>query len=226
MQRQIKIAAERSNRAAAEVKLVVVSKTHPPDVIRQAIAAGVSDLGENRIQEAEEKIGEVGRTAARWHLIGHLQSNKARRAVALFDLIHSLDSVDLARRLERTCAEEGRTTLPVLIQLNLAGETSKSGIGITELPQLVSATASCPHLRLAGLMTVPPFFDDPEKVRPLFRRLRELRDELKSRGTFAGGPGELSMGMTHDFPVAIEEGATIVRIGTAIFGERQPQPSS
>jgi pyridoxal phosphate enzyme (YggS family) len=202
------------------VKLVVVSKTHPPDIIRQAIAAGVSDLGENRIQEAEEKIAAVGRTAARWHLIGHLQSNKARRAVMLFDLIHSLDSAELARRLDRMCGEAGRPDLPVLIQMNLAGESSKSGIDTKELPTLVEAIASCSHLRLTGLMTVPPFFADTEQVRPLFRRLRELRDDLNSQGVFAAGPGELSMGMTNDFPVAIEEGATIVRIGTAIFGER------
>lgn len=218
---QIAAAAERGNRAAADVQLVVVSKTHPPDIVRLALAAGVTDLGENRIQEAEEKITAVGRSAARWHLIGHLQSNKARRAVMLFDLIHSIDSAELARRLDRMCEDEGRKELPVLIQLNLAGEATKSGIHPKELPKLVEAIASCPHLRLTGLMTVPPFFGDSEQVRPAFRRLRGLRDELKSQKVFASGPGELSMGMTHDFPVAIEEGATIVRIGTAIFGERQ-----
>jgi pyridoxal phosphate enzyme (YggS family) len=220
---QIAAAARRSNRAPEDVKLVVVSKTHPPDIISLAIAAGVSDLGENRIQEAEDKIAVVGRNAARWHLIGHLQSNKARRAVSLFDLIHSVDSAELARRLERMCVDEDREQLPVLVQLNLAGEASKSGISSGELPRLAEVIASCSHLRLTGLMTVPPFLAETEKVRPIFRRLRELRDELKSQGMFAG-PGELSMGMTHDFPVAIEEGATIVRIGTAIFGERIRRP--
>jgi len=217
---QIAAAAARSNRAVEDVKLVVVSKTQPPDIVRLAIAAGVTDLGENRIQEAEEKITTVGRSAARWHLIGHLQSNKARRAVMLFDLIHSVDSAELARRLERMCVDEGRKDLPVLVQLNLAGEATKSGIHPQELPKLVETIASCSQLHLTGLMTVPPFFADNEQVRPIFRRLRELRDELKSQSVFASGPGELSMGMTHDFTVAIEEGATIVRIGTAIFGER------
>jgi len=141
--------------------------------------------------------------------------------VTLFDVIHSLDSVALARRLENMCVEEGREKLPVLIQLNLAGEATKSGIDKEKLPELVETVAGCSHLSLIGLMSVPPFFEDAEKVRPLFRRLRELRDELNTQGDFAEGRGELSMGMTHDFPVAIEEGATIVRIGTAIFGERQ-----
>jgi pyridoxal phosphate enzyme (YggS family) len=217
---QIAAAAARSNRAPEEVTLVVVSKTHPPDMVRDAIAAGVTDLGENRIQEADEKIAAVGRTVARWHLIGHLQSNKARRAVTLFDLIHSLDSAELAQRLDRMCEKEGRAELPVLIQLNLAGEETKSGIAVRELPKIVEAVTAGKHLRLRGLMTVPPFFAESEMARPLFRRLRELRDELKAQGVFAAGPGELSMGMTHDFPVAIEEGATLVRIGTAIFGER------
>ena len=218
---RIDAAARRSNRSPEAVKLLAVSKSHPADIIQRAIEAGVSDLGENRVQEAEEKITEVGRSSARWHLIGHLQSNKARRAVTLFDVIHSLDSVALARRLESMCVEEGRKQLPVLIQLNLAGEATKSGIDKEELPELVETVAGYSHLSLIGLMTVPPFFEDTEKVRPLFRQLRELRDQLNLQGVFARGKGELSMGMTHDFPVAIEEGATIVRIGTAIFGERQ-----
>src|SRR5438132_7414572 len=141
---QIEAAAQRSNRSPEEVKLLAVSKSHPADIIRRAIEAGVSDLGENRVQEAEEKIPEVGRSSARWHLIGHLQSNKARRAVTLFDVIHSLDSVALARRLESMCVEEGREKLPVLIQLNLAGEATKSGIDKEELPELVETVAGCP----------------------------------------------------------------------------------
>ena len=217
---RIEAAARRCNRSPEEVKLLAVSKSHPVDIIRRAIEAGVSDLGENRVQEAEEKITEVGRGVARWHLIGHLQSNKARRAVTLFDVIHSLDSIALARRLESMCAEEGREKLPVLIQLNLAGEATKSGVDKKELPEVIETVTGCSHLSLTGLMTVPPFFADNEKVRPLFQELRELRDQLNLQGVFAGGSGELSMGMTHDFPIAIEEGATIVRIGTAIFGER------
>ena len=217
---RIDAAAQRCKRDSAEVKLLVVSKSHSAETIKCAIEAGVTDLGENRVQEADEKISKVGRTAARWHLIGHLQSNKARRAVGLFDVIHSLDSVELAQRLDRMCAEEGREQLPVLIQMNLAKEASKSGIDKQELTELVETVTRCSHLSLAGLMTVPPFYDDTERVRPVFRALRELRDELNSQKVFTAGPGELSMGMTNDFPVAIEEGATIVRIGTAIFGER------
>ena len=218
--RRIEASARGAGRDPAEVKLIAVSKTQPPDVIRQAIEAGVTDLGENRVQEADAKITELGRSAVRWHLIGHLQANKARRAVALFDVIHSLDSVALARRLNRLCAELERDDLPVLIQVDLGGEETKSGVSEEDLPDLIVAVAECEQLRLIGLMTLPPFFDDVELVRPYFRRLRELRDALQARGTFTAGPGELSMGMSHDYGVAIEEGATMVRVGTAIFGER------
>lgn len=218
---RISQSAIRSGRDAEDVTLVAVSKTHPPEVISRAVRAGVTDLGENRVQEAEGKIQELGRTLARWHLIGHLQSNKARRAVSLFDLIHSLDSMELAQRLNRFCVEERRDLLPVMIQVDLGGEETKSGASEDELPELVDAVTSCEHLRLAGLMTLPPFFEDVELVRPFFRRLRELRDRLKARGAFNEERGELSMGMSHDFQIAIEEGATIVRVGTAIFGERQ-----
>src|SRR5687767_4803288 len=186
---RIDAAALRSNRKPDDVKLVVVSKTQTPEAIQTAIAAGITDLGENRVQEAEEKIGEIGRTAARWHLIGHLQSNKARRAVTLFDCIHSLDSVELAQRLDRMCVEEERAQLPVLIQMNLAGEASKSGINEGQLPELVATVSRCSHLSLVGLMTVPPFYEDPERVRPVFRLLRELRDELNSRKVFTSGNG-------------------------------------
>jgi PLP dependent protein len=204
-----------------EITLIAVSKTQPAEVLRRALEAGVTDLGENRVQEAEEKIPEVGRRSARWHLIGHLQSNKARRAVSLFDLIHSLDSVALARKLDRLCLEEGRALLPVMIQVDLGGEETKSGIGESELPELVESLADCEHLRLTGLMTLPPFYEDAERVRPFFRRLRELRDEYRARGLFGDRGGELSMGMSNDFEVAIEEGATMVRVGTAVFGERR-----
>lgn len=219
---RITAAAERSGRGAGEVKLIAISKTHPASVIKRAIELGATDLGENRVQEAEEKISIIGREAARWHLVGHLQANKARRAVNLFDVIHSLDSLDLARRLDRLCAEEGRERLAVLIQVDLGHEETKSGIDESELTHLVESLGPLSRLALVGLMTLPPFFDDPEQSRPFFRRLREMRDELAARGAFGGGKGELSMGMTHDFEVAIEEGATMVRIGTAIFGERVP----
>ena len=206
-------AAARSGRNAADVKLVAVSKTHPAAILREAIAAGVTVFGENKVQEGESKIVEIGRDAAEWHLIGHLQSNKARKAVQLFDVIHSIDSIELARRLERICEEEGRERLPVLIQVDLAGEETKSGVPAGDLPELAGYLKSCTHLHLVGLMVLPPFFDEPEATRPFFQRLRAIRDEV-----IPGG--ELSMGMSHDFEVAIEEGATIVRVGTAIFGER------
>jgi pyridoxal phosphate enzyme (YggS family) len=221
VRRRIEESARRAGRDSSEVKLVAVSKTHASESLRRAIKAGVSDFGENRVQEADEKISELGRESARWHLIGHLQANKARRAVALFDVIHSLDTVALARRLERLCAEAGREKMSVLIQVELGSEATKSGVSERELPELVRAVTSCQHLRLEGLMTLPPFFEDREQVRPYFRRLRALRDKLKESGAFGDNPGELSMGMSHDYEVAIEEGATIVRVGTAIFGERQ-----
>jgi pyridoxal phosphate enzyme (YggS family) len=220
IRRAILAATARAQRSADDVTLVAVSKTHPADKVREAIAAGQVDFGENRVQEAETKIPELGRDAARWHLIGHLQSNKARRAVELFDWIHSLDSVDLARRLDRVCGELNREELPVLIQVDLGHEATKTGVEEKDLPKVVYAVRECDRLRLMGLMTLPPFFDDAEQARPYFKRLRELRDEFQKEGVFGERAGDLSMGMTHDFQVAIEEGATIVRVGTAIFGER------
>lgn len=218
---RIASAAARSGRSAEDVRLVAVSKTHPPDLIRDAIAAGVRSFGENKVQEAEGKIAEVGRDAAEWHLIGHLQSNKVRKAIQLFDVIQSVDSTELAARLERICNEEGRSQLSVFIQVDLAGEATKSGVAEDDLPKLVSYLRECEHLKLDGLMIIPPFFDDPESSRPYFQSLRVLRDRMAAEGAFTGGRGELSMGMSHDFEVAIEEGATIVRIGTAVFGERR-----
>jgi pyridoxal phosphate enzyme (YggS family) len=223
VQAQIAATALRVKRRPEDITLVAVSKTHSAPAVQLAIASGVTDLGENRVQEAETKIPIVGRTAARWHLIGHLQSNKARRAVELFDVIHSLDSVTLARRLDRVCVELGREVLSVLIQVDLGQEATKSGASENELPEIVAAVRQSETLRLTGLMTLPPYFDDPEQARPFFSRLRELRDELRAHEVFGVGTGELSMGMTHDYQVAIEEGATIVRIGTAIFGARASQ---
>ena len=218
---RLSAAARSSNRSVNKITLVAVSKTHPAERVLAALGAGLDNFGENRVQEAESKIPAVGRTAARWHLIGHLQSNKARRAVELFDCIHSLDSPELAQRLNRMCDQLDRQELPVLIQIDLGHEATKTGIGEKDVSELVAALRECPRLRLTGLMTLPPFFDEAEKVRPYFRRLRELRDDLKAHGAFGDHPGELSMGMTHDFEIAIQEGATMVRIGTAIFGERE-----
>lgn len=220
---RIAAAAKSCGRELEEVRLIAISKTHPASVIKRVIEFGALDIGENRVQEAEGKIAEVGRHAVRWHLVGHLQANKARRAVNLFDVIHSLDSLDLARRLDRLCQEEGREKLAVLVQVDLGHEETKSGIDESELPQMVDGLGPFQRLELTGLMTLPPFFDDPEQSRPFFRRLRQLRDELAARGAFGNGRGELSMGMTNDFEVAIEEGATMVRVGTAIFGERGPR---
>lgn len=222
---RIRRAAERSNRSPDEITLVAVSKTQPAELITKAIGLGVTDLGENRVQEAEAKIIIVGRQAARWHLIGHLQTNKARRAVTLFDVIHSLDSIALAERLDHYCGAENRNELQVLVQLDLAGEATKSGIVPEALPELLVTIKRCSRLQLIGIMLVPPFFADTEQVRPYFRKLHVLRDELKAAGHFGDRRGELSMGMTHDFEVAIEEGATTVRIGTAIFGERHYEVS-
>jgi PLP dependent protein len=213
-------AAARVGRDAGDIKLVAVSKMHPVATLRDAIEAGISVFGENKVQEAEPKIVEIGRESVEWHLIGHLQSNKARKAVRLFDVIHSVDSIELATRLERICEEEGREKLPILAQVDLAGEQTKSGIPERELPDLVGYLRTCRRLRFRGLMLLPPYFENADDVRPFFRRLREIRDRLDSEKVFPDGRGELSMGMSHDFEIAIEEGATVVRVGTAIFGER------
>jgi pyridoxal phosphate enzyme (YggS family) len=217
---RIHAAAERSNRSPKEITLVAVSKTHPAGLVSEGIVAGLTDFGENRVQEAETKIPEVGRDAARWHLIGHLQSNKARRAVELFDVIHSVDSVALVERLDRICREVDRHELPVLIQVDLGHEATKTGAPESDLTPVAQAIAESECLRLVGLMTLPPFFDDPEDARPFFQRLRKLRDDLQAKDVFGERCGDLSMGMTHDFEIAIEEGATMIRVGTAIFGER------
>ena len=217
---RMEAAARRSNRSADQITLVAISKTQPTDTLKAGLISGITDLGENRIQEAEGKIIELGREAARWHLVGHLQTNKARRAIDLFDVIHSLDSAGLARRLDRLCVAEGREELAVLIQIDLGGEETKTGIDPRELSELLDALSDCQRLRLIGLMTLPPYFENPECARPYFKTLRELRDELQLQGRFGERTGELSMGMSHDFEIAIEEGATMVRGGTAIFGER------
>jgi pyridoxal phosphate enzyme (YggS family) len=222
VRKRIEAAARACGRPSEEITLIAITKTHPAEKLKTALELGARDFGENRVQEAEGKITELGRDA-RWHLVGHLQTNKARRAVNLFDVIHSLDSAGLAERLERLCAEESRQSLEVLVQIDLGGEVTKSGIETTELPTLLSTLKQCSHLHLIGLMTLPPYFENPDCSRPFFKTLRELRDELHAQGHFGSVSGELSMGMSHDFEVAIEEGATMIRVGTALFGERQPR---
>ncbi len=214
VRKRIETAARRAGRNPSEIKLIAVSKTHPIEILREAIAAGATIFGENKVREAESKITELGKENLEWHLIGHLQSNKARKAVKLFDVIHTLDSIELAERLERICIEENRETLSVLIEVDLANEKTKSGIAENDLPKLIEFLQTCERLKFDGLMSIPPYFEDVEKVRPYFRRLREIRDKILPNG-------ELSMGMSHDFEIAVEEGATLVRVGTAIFGTRE-----
>ncbi len=220
VRQRIAQAALRADRDPLEVKLVAVSKTHPAATVRNAIEEGITIFGENKVQEAEPKIAELDREAAEWHLIGHLQSNKARRAVQLFDVIQTVDSIELAERLERICIEDDRDELSVYVQVDLAGEETKSGIPERDLPELAAYMKTCKCLQFNGLMILPPFFDDAEATRPFFKRLKIIRDNLASQNAFANGYGELSMGMSHDFETAIEEGATMVRVGTAIFGKR------
>ena len=214
-------AAARAGRAPADVTLVAVSKTFPAEAVREAFAAGVRDFGENKVQEAEGKIASLGdlrAAGARFHLVGHLQGNKARKALPLFDCIHSVDGEELAGRLERGAEEHG-VVLRVLIQVDLAGEATKHGVPEAGLFRLLEAVAGFERLRVDGLMILPPFSEDPEAARPHFRRLRELRDQALARDLLRAP--HLSMGMSHDLEPAIEEGATMVRVGSAIFGERE-----
>ena len=215
-------AARRAGRRAEEITLVAVTKTVPAQRVTEAIREGLTVLGENRVQEAREKIPRIP-LSAEWHLVGHLQSNKAVAAAELFSMIHSVDSGSLARRLDRACEAADRR-LEVLLQVNVSGEQAKSGLRPDELHAALEEAASCARLRLAGLMTIPPLAEDPEESRPHFARLKGLLEE--ARGWLPAGPvreamHHLSMGMTDDFEVAIEEGATLVRVGRAIFGERQ-----
>ncbi len=212
-------AAERASRTPDSVTLVAVTKTHPPEAVREAFAAGVRDFGENRVQEAEAKIAATSELGARWHLVGHLQSNKARRAATLFGMVQSIDSVELGLKLARAGEEAGRTVRG-LVQVDLAGEETKFGLPEKELMASLERLRGQAGLRLEGLMVLPPFLEDQAALRPFFRRLRELRDQALGDGLIAAG--ELSMGMSHDFETAIEEGATLVRVGTAIFGARPP----
>ncbi len=208
---RVRSAAERAGRRLEDVTLVAVSKTVEPERVEAALAAGQALFGESKVQEAKAKVPLVsGR--AHWHMIGHLQTNKAREAVALFEVIHSVDSLKLAAELSK-CAERAGKTQAILLEVNVSGEASKFGLKPEDLKFTLTEVNQLPRLEVKGLMTIAPYTEESQKARPYFRRLRELRDALGLR--------ELSMGMTHDFEVAIEEGATLVRVGTAIFGERK-----
>jgi hypothetical protein len=223
IQERIARAARRAGRRAEEITLIGVSKTHPASAIREAYEAGVRHFGENRVQEWEGKHAGAEGLVAVWHLIGHLQGNKAARAARLFHSVDSVDDLALAQKLDRARAEAGITgKLRVLLEVRVAQEETKSGAEIEVLPALAENIAALPRLDLAGLMCIPPFLEAPEKVRPYFRRLRELREDVVKRLRL--DLPVLSMGMSHDFEVAIEEGATEVRVGTALFGTRQIEP--
>lgn len=217
---RIAAACTRAGRDPESVRLVAVSKNHPPESVAAAAACGLTIFGENRVQEAAAKIplcpGHLD-----WHLVGHLQSNKARPAVLLFSTIHSVDSADLLRRLDRIAGEEGRRPR-VLLEVNVSGESSKFGLPPEALPAALAAAAECRFVEPVGLMTIPPVCEDPERARSFFRALRELRDRARAESGLA--LAELSMGMSHDFEIAIEEGATMIRVGTDIFGPR-PRPA-
>jgi pyridoxal phosphate enzyme (YggS family) len=222
IQERIEAAARRARRSPEEIALMAVSKTHPPERIREAYIAGLRLFGENRVQEFAGKAPTLADLAAAdWHMIGHLQTNKAGRAVELFGALDSVDSVKLAEKLDGA-ARTLNKKLSVLIEINVGGEAAKTGVApdSQELEELLLAAPRLESLQFRGLMTVPPFSDDPEGARPYFRRLRELRDSVAARKLTAVGMEMLSMGMSHDFEVAIEEGSTCVRLGTAIFGER------
>ena len=220
IQEQIATAAARAGRRAEDITLIGVSKTHPAIAIQEAHQAGVLHFGENRVQEWEVKRVGTNNLAATWHLIGHLQSNKAAKAAKLFHAVDSVDDLALAQKLDRARAEANMPSkLRVLLEVRVASEETKSGVEIEGLTELSEKVATLPHVDLAGLMCIPPYLLEAEQIRPYFRRLRELRDDLKRR---LGLPlPVLSMGMSHDFEVAIEEGATEVRVGTALFGARE-----
>jgi pyridoxal phosphate enzyme (YggS family) len=219
VRQRIAAAAAAAGRDPGSVQLLAVSKTFSADHVRAAYAAGQRDFGENKVQEALQKIEATAELEIRWHLIGHLQSNKVRKAAPAMAAIHSVDSVDLLRRIDAAADEQG-TSPELYIQVDLAGESTKFGAPEADVPALARAALQCRAARLKGLMLLPPWFDDPELARPYFRRLRELRDRLVEDGIDGSRLHELSMGMSHDFDVAIQEGATLVRLGTAIFGKR------
>jgi len=221
VRRRLDAAAHRANRAPGDIRLVAVSKTFPADQVRAVAAAGQISFGENKVQECLGKIDALSDLPLEWHLIGHLQSNKARKVAAAFSWIETVDRVDLLRKLD-AAATEFRTRPRILIQVDLAREPTKSGARREDVRDLINAALDAQSLDLAGLMVIPPFPDTPEDSRPWFRQLRDVRDGLVADGVPADRLRELSMGMSQDFEVAIEEGATMVRVGTAIFGRRTP----
>ncbi|OFW02374.1 MAG: YggS family pyridoxal phosphate enzyme [Acidobacteria bacterium RIFCSPLOWO2_02_FULL_68_18] len=220
---RIAAAARSTGRDPASILLVAISKTFPVDRVREAYAAGHRDFGENRVQEALEKIDASRDLPLRWHLVGHLQSNKVRRAAASFAMIQSIDGVELLKKVDAAAADAGRSP-ELLVQVDLADEATKFGVPPSDVPPLLEAAARLGAARVVGLMALPPYPETPEDSRPWFRRLRELRDGWLAAGVPAAMLRELSMGMSGDFEVAVQEGATIVRVGTAIFGRRAPRP--
>jgi pyridoxal phosphate enzyme (YggS family) len=224
IQQRIATAAQRAGRRPEEVTLMAVSKTFPPELIREAYQAGLRQFGENRVQEFAAKIHSLGDLQdAEWHMIGHLQTNKAAKAAELFSAMDGVDSLRLAQKLNDSAGQLGKK-LSALIEINVGGETAKSGLffDAPELETLLRSTPQLEHLEFRGLMTVPPYFEDPQQARPYFRKLRELRDRIASQNFPKISMDVLSMGMSHDFEIAIEEGSTCVRVGTAIFGARTP----
>jgi pyridoxal phosphate enzyme (YggS family) len=219
IRQRLERAAVGAGRDPSSVLLVAVSKTFPASAVREAFAAGQRDFGENRVQEALQKIGETADLPIRWHLLGHLQANKARKAGQSFAMVQSVDSIELLRKLDTAAIEAGRTP-DLLVQVDLANEATKHGVRPESALPIFEAGRSCRAARIVGLMTLPPLPERPEDARPWFKHLRELRDAWKGSGVPASMLGHLSMGMSADFEVAVEEGATIVRVGTAIFGQR------
>lgn len=215
---RIAAACARAGRGADSVRLVAVTKTHPAAAVEAALAAGLEDIGENRVQELEEKVAEIGRSRATWHLIGNLQRNKAKKAIRLFDLVHSLDSERLARKLSDEAVEAG-IEVRALVQVNTSGEESKSGYGPDELVDALGAITALPGLTIEGLMTMAPYTADERTLRATFAGARELRDRA-ARELPGFRPVHLSMGMSNDFEIAVEEGSTLLRLGTVLFGER------
>ena len=213
------IALLRDSLPAKNIILVAVTKTQPPGVVRSAFAAGLSVLGENRVQEALEKAAALSDLPLEWHLIGHLQTNKVKQAVSLFSLIHSVDSQRLAAEIAR-CAKNAGKVQDVLLQVNVAGEESKTGVALEEVDELAAFIDSLPNLRLCGVMTIAPLFEDAEQTRPIFRATRGIFEKLRKQSTHPEAFRWLSMGMTHDYRVAVEEGSNMVRIGSGIFGAR------
>jgi pyridoxal phosphate enzyme (YggS family) len=212
-------AAARAERQPSDVRLIAVSKTFPIDAVRAAYDAGQREFGENKVQEGLQKIALSTDTQIRWHLIGHLQSNKARKAAEQFTALHAIDSVELLQRVDQAAASKNRTVL-VLVQVDLALEATKHGAAVEVVPAIFAAARACESAQVAGLMLLPPLVENPEDARPWFGQLRDLKNRLLDDGVSPAFVRELSMGMSHDFEVAIEEGATMVRVGTAIFGKR------